>query len=327
MDDNIINSIKNQYSSFKEKIKNEIKDNKVSSHINECFLINDSWSKEQMQNLQKNEPKNKSSMKELLLVLAKKKDVPNSVPIIINKQESAINNYKDGINLELVNIKIIQLIKKDILNNNNTVSYFAGYNKLIIEFKEELKEGYCNNYYNSCLLLINPFQLINSNYKSYIITFKNNLLNASKLYTLILSKEINLNYQLIKNINIHNIIDEYCNIFINYNNISSLFDNFNKTQINDYIIKKDVLKFFINLFYFNEYLLNNKVKLFNKYNEIYLINTAWFEKYKEYYNYKEIYNILKEDNTINNKINFEILDEHLDYLIELCLKKINFQYI
>ena len=46
----------------------------------------------------------------------------------------------------------------------------AGYNKLIIEFKENSDK---NKSIKDCLLLINPFQLIDNNYKSYILGFKN----------------------------------------------------------------------------------------------------------------------------------------------------------
>ena len=108
---------------------------------------------------------------------------------------------------------------KSYLNNFNTINYFAGYNKLIIEFKEK-KE---NNNFNNSLLFINPFQLIDNNYKSYIISFKNNEKDEFSLYQKILQNKIYSNYKSIKNIRNYNIVDEDFDEYININNFSSLY--------------------------------------------------------------------------------------------------------
>ena len=45
MDDKKYTSILQEYNSFKERIEKEIKGQKISSHYNECFFINDTWIK------------------------------------------------------------------------------------------------------------------------------------------------------------------------------------------------------------------------------------------------------------------------------------------
>ena len=264
-------NIKNEYTSFKDKIKKEIKNNKVSYHINDCFLIRDSLSQE-LKNNKAYDLKNS--------FFGQKFGVQKDNILFINNQSFAITSYKYGYNLELVSKQLIEFIIHDNdFIKNNSISCFAGYNKLIIEYKKKEDERYINNnYINNCLLLINPFQLIYNNYKSYIIAFKNNEINSIDLYRQILSQEINTNYyHLIKNINTNNIIDEeVLNIYINDKNIFYLFDNLYKAQNNNIIMPNfnkvqynnnninDLLKIFINLFYFNECLFNNKEKIFNK---------------------------------------------------------------
>ena len=221
MDDIEYNRIKKEYISFKERIEKEIKDNKHSYHFYDYYLINDSWIKQLNINFIEYENKKNTNCDNNILFY-----LPNEQPEIINDKLSAINCFKNGLNLELVSKKFFNLIfDKEFLRYCNEISYMAGYNKIIIEYKEISDK---NRPFKNCLLLINPFQLIDNNYKSYILGFKND--SSINIYKTILENKININYQYIRNINNYNIVDETFDEYINNNNYSSLFDNFNKNM-------------------------------------------------------------------------------------------------
>lgn len=228
MDDVKYNCFKEQYNSFQESIEKKIKEQKLSYQINECFLINNSLVK-QIKTKFNQYDKNKTSKR-------KKDDITQTVLILPNKESEIINNKSSAIqffqkeyNLKLIAKNVLESLYDSKLLMYNTINYFAGYNKLIIEYKEEN-----SNNVNNSLLLINPFQLINNNYKSYIIAFKNAFNNSLDLYQKILTKEINSYYYQLKN----NIVDtKYDNECINCDNISSLFENYNNL-FNDKLLKR-----------------------------------------------------------------------------------------
>ena len=167
MDDIEYNRIKKEYISFKERIEKEIKDNKHSYHFYDYYLINDSWIKQLNINFIEYENKKNTNCNNNNILFY----LPNEQPEIINDKLSAINCFKNGLNLELVSKKFFNLIfDKEFLRYCNEISYMAGYNKIIIEYKEISDK---NRPFKNCLLLINPFQLIDNNYKSYILGFKN----------------------------------------------------------------------------------------------------------------------------------------------------------
>ena len=226
MDETNYNSLKEQYDSFQGEIEKQIKDNKVSYLINECFLINDSLIKSLNPNFFQNDNQETSKPRKDRIahfIL----NLPKRGTELIDDKSSAITCFKDGYNLKLITKKLIELIyDEDILNEYNLISYFAGYNKLIIEYQERNSDSNRNSNIKYSLLIINPFQLIYNNYKSYIIAFKNVQKNSLNLYQDILAEEINLgNYsQLIKS----TIVDINCDDeYTNYNIITSLFKTIN----------------------------------------------------------------------------------------------------
>ena len=101
MDETNYNSLKEQYDSFQGEIEKQIKDNKVSYLINECFLINDSLIKSlnphffQNDNQETSKPK-KDDITHFILNLPKKGTE------LIDDKSSAITCFKDGYNLKLI---------------------------------------------------------------------------------------------------------------------------------------------------------------------------------------------------------------------------------
>ena len=57
-----------------------------------------------------------------------------------------------------------------------------------------------------------------------------------------------------------------------------------------------------------------KENAFNNNEEYYLINPKWLINFKEYYNYEKLYNLLSSQNN-NNSINYNNLDDNIDYII------------
>ena len=104
---------------------------------------------------------------------------------------------------------------------------------------------------------------------------------------------------------------------MNLQNISSLFKEIKELNYNE-IFKKRILKILFYIYYFEEYLSKNDLsKIFKNYELKYcLINSNWIQKYKEFYNYKEIQDFLKDNNFVNysnSDGNYEIiLNSYLD---------------
>ena len=190
MNEKNINIIIKDYKSFKESLIKDIK-NKLNPKIvnnKECYLINNNWY-EELSNIIYQYEKYKNIYeidKKLKNLFSKKK------PEFINNIESVVNNILyNSFNLKLVSYNLIKVIYNHSinLNNYNRVHYYAGNNKIIIEFIEE----------NECILLINPLEDISL---QEIIIFKINSWNAEKinLYRELLSKDkIEIKYLQVKN--------------------------------------------------------------------------------------------------------------------------------
>ena len=56
--------------------------------------------------------------------------------------------------------------------------------------------------------------------------------------------------------------------------------------------KKELLKIFIFIFYYEKYLSENKENTFNNKEKYYLINPEWIQNFKKYYNYERLYDLL-----------------------------------
>ena len=78
------------------------------------------------------------------------------------------------------------------------------------------------------------------------------------------------------------------------------------------------------IYYFEEDLLNNKLcNIFNDYTKLNysLINSIWITKFKEFYDYKGIYNYLKDYDKHNKSVNYNNLDGYITIILNSYLDK------
>ena len=214
---------------------------------------------------------------------------PSQNPKLINSFSELIdfiqkNQKFDFINQSLIDFKCSYLKKCEII-------FFVGNNKIIIDYND-IRE-------NKALLIDNPFNKSQIRNNSYII-LKNN--NPNKLYTDLLSIRYNFN-NLIKS---------------KYNRCVIQFEKyFNKINNARNPLRKDLLIIFINIFFYEKAIKQNKKEIFNnKESEyFYLIDPDWINKYKDHYHYhyNELYNILSKQ---NYKINYNNLDEYINDIID-----------
>ena len=212
------NEIKKEYFSFKNEINKQIKDKNISS--NSAYLINDIWDKDLNQILEKYEKKSKMQNNDNIcndIILL------NKGPEFINNISSAIDCFKKNYRLILISKNLmISIYGNCFLNYYNTINYYAGYNNLIIEYKE--------NDFNYILLIINPFQMTFKNYYSFIIAFKNKEYNKLDLNKLLC---LNINENLLEKIKNNNVIYKFFDENIDMNNFFIFFDGIFKVKYNE----------------------------------------------------------------------------------------------
>ena len=83
---------------------------------------------------------------------------------------------------------------------------------------------------------------------------------------------------------------------------------------------EELLRIFINIFYYEVYLSENKEKVFDNNEQYYIINPKWLQSYKKYYNYDELSNFLKVYNR-NNEINYKNLEQYYEKIINEIINK------
>ena len=292
MNTNDINQFRANYDLFNQKIEHEIKNNNISSNNIDCFLFNSSLEK---------------------FLNDSNDNIMNHFPEFKNKFSDAIQSLEKNDKLKLLSKSAFEIIiYPEALIDNKVVKYYAGYNKLIIEYKEEQEHIY------NIILFINPQKQLK---KNAFITFQikdNN--NKMELYKAILSKIINNKY--IDNYSGNNniIIIPTFKGDINNENINNLLNDIN--NYNEKIrVKHNLLKLFIYIFYFNKLLSKIDGILFNKYKRYFLINPDWFNKFIGYYDYQAINDFLDKYDKNNSEINYHNLET--DYKIKDIIIEIN----
>jgi len=281
-----INQFKTNYNLFNQKIEDEIKSKIISNNNIDCFLFNSSWEK-----------------------FLNNSNGYNMIPFpeFKNKFSDALHSLEKNDKLQLLSKSTFEIIfQKSLLNDCKMVKYYAGYNKLIIEYKRENEPIY------DIILFINLLEPLNN---KVFITFQIKDNDKLKLYKTILSKNINNNY--INNYSGNNniIIIPSFKGEINNENINNLYNDIN--NYNDKIrVKDNLLKLFIYYFYFSKLLSNidQKSFIFNKYKSYFLINPDWFNKLKEYYDYNSINDFLNKYDKNNSQIIYDNLET--DYKIK-----------
>ena len=166
--------------------------------------------------------------------------------------------------MELISKNIIRFIYQNDLNYNSIVNYYAGNGKLIIEFQDK--------YEDDSILLFNPLEKCNIEKNIFIFsTIKYN--NKISLYRYIID---NILHNKIKD---DSIINQNTFSFEKYieknclNNSSLTHRKYLNQKENSESFKRDLLKIFIYIFFFEKSLLEIKIKeeIFEKNQNYYLI--------------------------------------------------------
>ena len=300
------NNIKLQYDKFRNKIINEIK-RKIITNDNENIycLIETSW-------LDEITKKDNYLQRNNVYFYTKK------MPVFIDKISNKINKKFQP--LEKKNIlgllfhdyeyKSGELnIIMNLFNNSENYKYVAGFEKLLIISEDNLG-----------LLILNPYNVIIK--KKFIIGIIFKILtdfhSNNDFYEKLLNNNYNINNienNLTKNI----IIDESeKGSSNNLGDLSKAFEIINKYKY-DSLIKKNIILIFSSIYYYeNKLKANEKEKAFDQYEEYYLINYDWLNKYKSAYNYNKISELLKDldKNNIINPIDYYKLRNYEFLIIE-----------
>ena len=93
-----------------------------------------------------------------------------------------------------------------------------------------------------------------------------------------------------------------------------------KENDNQESFKKDLIMVFIYLYYYEKICSEKNSNIFRKKDRYYIINPDWIEKYKKYYNYEQLENVLKKE---NKHINYFNLIKFYDDISNNCLKNKN----
>ena len=180
MNEQTIKKIIKEFETFTNDLNNDINSNSYSKILNykECFLIKEDWYNELSQIIS---DKNEKDYKI-------KKLISNKMPEIINNIDSVIKLINNNINCKLVSSNLIRLgyNNKINLNSFSRVHYYAGNNKLIIEYMDK-KE-------NDAILLLNPMENMNIQ-QIFIFRIINKNPEKMNFYKeLITNNELDLNY-------------------------------------------------------------------------------------------------------------------------------------
>ena len=285
--------VEKDYSQFKVQIKKEIQQESITRKDYGEFCLIDS-----------------DFMKEIFKI---ENYNSQNVYFISKKDPKILNNISKEINdkFEIIKKDLLRLIYDDYLdaheelyknnyynfyyykiyklvNDSRTFNYVAGNNKLIIISKNE-----------SALLILNPIDSIinNNNYVIGIILKYNNSDHNynNDLYKLLITGDLDINNDL-KNLKLKRnlIVDESEENYKGNEDIRKVLEKI-KTYKRKILLKNNRILIFVNLYYYEKNLRQiEKAKAFKEFEDYYLINNDWLDKYKLDNNYDQISNILKE---------------------------------
>ena len=296
--------ISHEFITFKTNINNEITNANYSKNNakNECYYI-----KEKLFNEIENKISEISSKKhikqESKIIIIKQLLTKNSQDII-NDISSAIKNLESNSNLKLINKNMISFcFEKNFVLNLNSVKYYAGNNKLIIEFnKSDL---------SNILLIINPLKNLS---EQTIYTFSITIKKIEKKFDLfkellqneisqqifktnkIEAKKLNIKRELQEELKTNNSIDS--------NSLQSS-NSFNS-----------IIKFLIAIYYYELSLANkNKEYIINLNQKSYLIDPEYIENIKTFYNYEKLEDIF---NNMNKEFDYSNFINQVEKIYEEC---------
>ena len=181
MDEHSI-SLKEEYNNFRNELTKNIKNIPNNIESEDCYLIEESINNKIFEYFNNHN----DILNNKININFNEKTIPN---IIINDFNSCIKSLKNKKKLKLISKQLIEAIYKgNDLRQFNNIKYYAGNNKIIIEFKEQED--------NKALLLINPLEENDKKENIFIISTKNK--NKNYIFEELLNKNDNL--------------EKYCNI-------------------------------------------------------------------------------------------------------------------
>ena len=188
-------------------------------------------------------------------------------------------------------------------------------------------------------IIVSYENYVNNNYRP--LTFYQNFMSS---YSFPIN---NLKYAITNNnftkTNTHN----YTNTTVSHDNIS-LFRNNNNMQTKDISaiyssntsshpinkknriiirfqdqlpFKKELLNIFINIFFYEKSLSEQKQNFFSDKIKYCLINPQWFNNFKKYYNYEKLWDLLNKNSKEISNVNYQNIDECIDDIIKLYSSK------
>ena len=187
--------LKNEFNFFRNGLQANILNFQVSNNSEDFYLIEGSYINE-IENCLKNYNQQYNNINQI-------NPLNISDPKIINDFYTAINHIYKNKRIALISKKLLELLGFDyLLTYYNNVSYYGGYGKLIIEYK--------NNNDKKSLLLLNPKNQSKQNI--FIIMKDKSNISYNQLLSQIYNMNDLMNYKFIIS------FDKYINKFYNYQN-------------------------------------------------------------------------------------------------------------
>ena len=279
----MFNELKKKYDDFRDKLFNSIKNpdkSKFTLYSEDCYLIEES-SLNGFLNYFKN---NNNSFEKIPL--------PKNLPVYIKTLENIIDNIQKGKKMRLISKQIIEPLyrNENDLTTIPIIKYYAGNNKLIIEYKNKIDD--------KALLLINPED-------------QNSIANRAIIFSIDQNVKFNLFKDLLSEENNSNIISnqKYCEYIMSFSDYTN--------EIN----KKNIIRILVNIYNHQKNLKIKKEKIFKENDYVYLINIEWLNKFLEYYDYSKIKQSIIDISKKNPNINFIIESLYKKSLINFGKEK------
>ena len=287
-----------EFIEFKTNLSKEISNiNKFKSNINnECYIIKEKWFNDFEERISKvNSQKNinKEKRKNIFKSFFSKNN-----PEFINDISSAIKNLEEKSNLKIISKNFVNLLyKKEFILKYNSVKYYAGNYKLILEF--------INSNISNVLLIINPLSPLLKQ-TIYHFSINNKIEIKMKVFQALIENEIsNKLWQGLK--------IEAKKLNINFNISKELIQK-KSIEIKNPQSFDLIIKLLISLYYYESSLINkDKEKIINYNEKSYLINPEWIEKIKSFYKYSEIINVFIN---IQKEIDFSDFNKEIEKIFE-----------
>ena len=276
------------------------------------------------------------SKKIIQLINIKSKLIENKCVVYYGGNRKLIIEFKDS--NEKKSLLLVNPLSKNssnknifiILNNQQKILY------LDILSDEDYSNIEIMSQQNSYIVSYQNF--VTNNYRP--LTFYQNFMSSYNFPISNLKYSISNNLSKINpynnpnNSNSHSHISAYSKqTKLNINDISEIYSSNTHTRViskkNRVIInfqdqlpfKKDLLKIFINIFFYEKSLSENRENFFSDKKKYCLINPQWLTNFKKFYNYEKLYNLLNKNSKDISNVNYKNIDESIDDIIKVYSNK------